>query len=74
MPVYAPRLAHGLISVKLKERGMLTRARLNVVEPYEPFSVGGLGVEFFRVCHSIPDAMGIAITTPLGVVVAHRRL
>ena len=69
VPVYAPRLAHGLISVKLRERGMLAGARLNVVEPYEPFRVGGLGVEFFRVCHSIPDAMGIAVTTPLGVVI-----
>jgi len=69
VPVYAPRLAHGLISVKLKERGMLAGARLNVVEPHEPFSLGSFGVEFFRVCHSIPDAMGIAITTPLGVVV-----
>ena len=69
VPVYAPRLAHGLISVKLRERGMLAGARLNVVEAYEPFRVGGLGVEFFRVCHSIPDAMGIAVTTPLGVVI-----
>ena len=69
VPVYAPRLAHGLISVKLRERGMLADARLNVVEPYEPFRVGELGVEFFRVCHSIPDAMGIAVTTPLGVVI-----
>ena len=69
VPVYAPRLAHGLISVKLRERGMLADAKLNVVEPYEPFHVGDLGVEFFRVCHSIPDAMGIAITTPIGVVV-----
>ena len=69
VPVYAPRLAHGLITVKLRERGMLAGARLNVVDPYEPFLVGGLEVEFFRVCHSIPDAMGIAVTTPLGVVV-----
>ena len=69
VPVYAPRLAHGLITVKLRERGMLAGARLNAVDPYEPFLVGGLEVEFFRVCHSIPDAMGIAVTTPLGVVV-----
>ena len=69
VPVYAPRLAHGLITVKLRERGMLAGARLNVVDPYEPFLVGGLEVEFFRVCHSIPDAMGIAVTTPLGVIV-----
>ncbi|MDA0768837.1 MAG: ribonuclease J [SAR202 cluster bacterium Casp-Chloro-G4] len=69
VPVYASRLTHGLISVKLRERGALKDARLNVVEPYAPFKVGKFRVEFFRVCHSIPDAMGIAITTPLGIVV-----
>ena len=70
VPVYSSRLTHGLIAVKLRERKMLDEARLNVIEPYTPFRVGNsFGVEFFRVCHSIPDAMGIAITTPLGVVV-----
>ena len=69
VPVYCSRLTHGLISVKLREHGLLKDARLNVVEPNTPFKVGRLGVEFFRVCHSIPDAMGIAVRTPLGVVV-----
>ncbi len=68
-PVYSSRLAHGLISVKLRERGMIRDARLNVVEPHNRFRVGSFQVEFFRVCHSIPDAMGIAIETPLGVVI-----
>ncbi len=69
VPVYASRLAHGLISVKLRERGLLRDARLNVIEPHSPFSLGQFGIEFFRVCHSIPDAMGIAIATPLGMVI-----
>ena len=69
VPVYAPRLAHGLIKVKLREHGLLNNSELNVVEPHSPFQIGGLGVEFFRVCHSIPDAMGIAIRTPIGLVV-----
>ena len=68
-PVYASRLTHGLITVKLREFGMLRQARLNVIEPHSPFKIGRFGAEFFRVCHSIPDAMGIAITTPLGMVV-----
>ena len=68
-PVYASRLAHGLISVKLRERGMIRDARLNVVEPHVRFRVGAFQVEFFRVCHSIPDAMGLAIETPLGMVI-----
>ncbi len=69
VPVYAPRLAHGLISVKLRERGLLRNASLNIVEPHAPFTIGCFRIEFFRVCHSIPDAMGIAVTTPVGVVI-----
>jgi len=69
VPVYASRLTHGLISVKLREFGLLKDARLNVVEPHKPFKLGAFKAEFFRVCHSIPDAMGIALHTPLGTVV-----
>ena len=68
-PVYSSRLTHGLMTVKLKEHGLLRDARLNVVEPGSPFRIGKFGVEFFRVCHSIPDAMGLAITTPVGLVI-----
>ncbi len=69
VPIYASRLAHGLISVKLRERGLIRNARLNVVEPHSPFRLGCFRIEFFRVCHSIPDAMGIAVTTPIGTVI-----
>ena len=69
VPVYSSRLTHGLITVKLREHGLIKDARLNIVEPYSPFKVGGFRCEFFRVCHSIPDAMGIALGTPLGHVV-----
>ena len=69
VPVYASRLTHGLITVKLRERKLLADSRLNVIEPHEPFSIGKFKIEFFRVCHSIPDAMGVAIRTPLGTVI-----
>ena len=69
VPVYSSRLTHGLITVKLRERRNLREARLNVVEPHSPFKIGSFRAEFFRVCHSIPDAMGIALTTPLGLVI-----
>ena len=69
-PVYAPRLAHGLITAKLKER---RAARDSVVNPIDPNVVHQIGesfeVSWFRVCHSIPDAMGIAIGTPVGTVI-----
>ena len=68
-PVYAPRLAHGLIQVKLKEHRLLASSELNEIEPGKIFEFGVFQAEFFRVCHSIPDAMGIAIKTPIGLVV-----
>ena len=69
VPVYAPRLAQGLIEVKLREHRSLRGVRLEAVEPGQPLKLGKFRVEWFRVCHSIPDAMGLAIQTPLGLVV-----
>ncbi len=69
VPVYAPRLAHGLISVKLRERAGNRDARIELAEPGKPVKLGKFSVEFFRVCHSIPDAMGLAISTPQGMVI-----
>ena len=69
VPVYAPRLAHGLIQVKLREHHLQNKVQLHEIAPGEPISLGAFEVEFFRVCHSIPDAMGLAIQTPLGLVV-----
>ena len=69
VPVYAPRLAAGLIEVKLKEHRDTRDAQLEVVSPGEPVEFGCFSVEWYRVCHSIPDAMGLAIQTPLGLVI-----
>lgn len=69
VPVFAPRLAHGLISVKLKERRLDQDADLRILEPGEVVELGQFSVESFRVCHSIPDATGLAIRTPHGLVV-----
>lgn len=69
-PVYAPRLAHGLISAKLNERRPTRGAVLEAIEPGVGYQFGdNLRATWFRVCHSIPDAMGIAIETPRGLVV-----
>ena len=69
-PVYAPRLAHGLITAKLKERRAARDSAVNPIDPNEVHQIGeSFEVSWFRVCHSIPDAMGIAIGTPLGTVI-----
>ena len=69
VPVYAPKLAHGLIKVKLREHGILRNVNLEIVNAYEQFDIGNISVQFFPVCHSIPDAMGIILKTPLGLIV-----
>ena len=69
VPVYCTRLAKGLISVKLKERKALAQAKINVINPGSQFSLGRFKIEFYPVCHSIPDAVGLIIQTPVGTIV-----
>ncbi len=68
-PIYATRLTQGLIKVKLKEHRQLDKVVINVVEPGDEVEVGSCTAGFFRVNHSIPDAVGIILRTPLGTVV-----
>src|SRR5437588_1172634 len=68
-PIYATRLTHGLISVKLKEHGLLEKTTVNVIGPSDHVPLGQCAADFFRVNHSIPDAIGIVLHTPVGTVV-----
>ena len=69
VPVYSTPLSQGLISVRLRERRLVENSDLRTLRPGEQTSVGDMRVEFFRVAHSIPDAVGMAIHTPVGTVV-----
>ena len=69
VPVYSTKLTQGLISVKLKERKALTGASLEVIPPGGDVTLGKFRVEFFPVCHSIPDSVGLIIYTPVGTIV-----
>ncbi len=68
-PIYASALTCGLLEVKLKRRRMGGAADLNVVKAGESVQLGPFDIEFFHVCHSIPDAVGLGITTPAGLIV-----
>ncbi len=69
VPVYATPLAHGLISVKLKEARLLQSTDLREVRLGETFQEGPFTVEPFQVAHSIPDSVGYIIRTPVGTCV-----
>ncbi len=68
-PIYATRLTRGLVEVRLKEFHLLNGVELHTVSPGDVLDLSPFKVEFFRVCHSIPDGVGLGITTPVGLVV-----
>ena len=68
VPVYASTLARGLLGNKIKEHRLHNNPLLGL-EPGDELQVGPFGVRPFRIGHSIPDAMGIALRTPVGTVV-----
>lgn len=69
VPVYGSRLTLGLVAGKLQEAGPGLEADLRPVEAGTSVDIGAFAVEFFRVNHSIPDSFGLAIRTPVGLVV-----
>src|SRR4029077_15270885 len=68
VPVYASTLARGLLGNKIKEHKLHNNPLL-ALEPGDELQIGPFGVVAFRIGHSIPDAMGIALRTPVGVIV-----
>ncbi len=68
-PIYATALTRGLLEVKLARNGMLHKAELHTVQAGETVQIGVFRVDFFHVCHSIPDGVGLGIETPAGLVV-----
>jgi ribonuclease J len=69
VPVYATRLTRGLIEVKLRREGMLERTTLLTYAGGDVIDIGPFTIEPYHVCHSIPDSVGLGITTPAGLIV-----
>ena len=69
IPIYAGKLAMGLIKNKLDEHGLLRSAKLNVYQEEDVIKFRKTSVSFFRTTHSIPDSYGVVVKTPPGNVV-----
>lgn len=69
LPIYGTPLTIGLIGGKLKEHNLYNKAKLNVVKPGQKIKLGCMDIEFIHVNHSIPDAVGVAIHSPAGILV-----
>ena len=69
IPVYATKLTLALASGRLKEYHLLSQAELHTIDTDAPLELGCFNIEFINVTHSVPDAVTLAIHTPVGTIV-----
>jgi ribonuclease J len=69
VPVYGTPLTLAIARHRLAENGLLERADLRAYQPGDEIHVGSLRIVPIRVTHSIADGIGLAIDTPVGMIV-----
>lgn len=67
-PIYATPFTAYLVAEKLRERGLEGQAELRVMQLQETRQFGPFEVELVTLTHSIPEPNGLAIRTPLGLI------
>ncbi len=67
-PVYSAALTLGLVRNKLKEHKLLEKADLRTIDENSELEIGPFRIEFIHLCHSIPDALAMALHTPVGTI------
>ena len=68
VPVYGTAHTLGILQGRLKENGVSSES-LVTIKPGDRVIVGSFRLDFIRVNHSIPDAIAIAINTPIGTII-----
>lgn len=68
-PIYATPLTRGLIEGKLLRNNSQHKAQIKTIQAGGMTKAGPFSIEYFHVSHSIPDAVGLAITTNAGLVI-----
>ncbi len=69
MPIYTTPLTAALVELKLEEHELLYNTQIFTKKAGSSFRLGCFTVEFIHVNHSIPDAVALAIKTPIGTVI-----
>lgn len=68
-PIYATNFTLGLISMKFADRAGAVDPELHRLRDRQEVRIGDFVIEPIAVTHSIPDAVALSITTPVGVIV-----
>ncbi|MDY0189242.1 MAG: ribonuclease J [Desulfuromonas sp.] len=68
-PIFASRFTLGMLQHKLAEFALKLNNKMELLEPRHPFCVGPFTIEPFRVAHSVPDGVGLAIRCAAGLLV-----
>ena len=69
LPIYGTPFTLGVVRKKLEEHNLFLPVSLHEISPRSTLELGAFELEFIRVCHSAVDGVGIAIKTPLGLVI-----
>lgn len=69
VPIYTTPLTAALVELKLEEFDLLYNTQIFTKKAGSVFRLGNFTIEFIHVNHSIPDAVALAITTPIGTVI-----
>lgn len=67
-PIYTAKLTAALIEAKAKEFS-IKKPDIKVVASGQKFRLGIFDIELIRLSHTMPDELGLIITTPLGRLV-----
>ena len=70
VPIYTAKLTAEMIKKRQEEFGTASDLKINIIDPdKDSIQLGAFRIDFFRVNHNIPDGLGLAIYTPVGLVV-----
>ncbi len=69
VPIFGTPFTLGVVRSNLEKQGLLSSVLFHEIHPRQKLELGSFELEFIRVCHSAVDGVGIAIKTPLGLVV-----
>ena len=69
VPIYTTPLTAALVELKLEEHDLLYNTQIFTKKAGAVFRLGCFTIEFIHVNHSIPDAVALAITSPIGTVI-----